>query len=86
MVWNARVTPLKIASQLMRLFLAPQGFNRIESCRLARRIDSKEQTDDRGKILLPNLRSHEANTISIDPKNLPDKSFDTTFAVPSAVA
>ncbi|MGN7294452.1 fimbria/pilus outer membrane usher protein [Rhizobium sp. SAFR-030] len=37
------------------------------------------QTNRRGKILLPNLRSYDKNRISIDPTNLPlDAKIDTT--------
>lgn len=37
------------------------------------------ETDDEGKLLVPNLRSHRANRISIDPTNLPiDAEVDRT--------
>ncbi|MCL6655231.1 fimbrial assembly protein [Agrobacterium rubi] len=37
------------------------------------------QTNRRGKILLPNLRSHSANNITLDPSNLPvDARIDRT--------
>jgi outer membrane usher protein len=37
------------------------------------------QTNRRGKILLPNLRSHDANNITLDPSNLPvDARIDRT--------
>ncbi len=39
-------------------------------------------TDDKGKLLVPSLRSHRANRISIDPTNLPiDAEVDRTAQV-----